>query len=148
MYHLKLKFEGCTGTGRRYKNTPCSLNNLIKITFLIFSHTLVLPSLLSTSFSSFFFFFPPSYCCGKQGALLQAMALLAWMMPTMTPKIPNADAKISTTKIFTNRLPSCASAVGDIVVVVLPLSQTVRRSSTPPRTNQRSNPEIHNINNK
>ena len=50
------------------------------------------------------------YCCGKQAALSQANALFAWIIPTMTPKIPNAEAKISTTKILTNNEPSWASA--------------------------------------
>ena len=32
------------------------------------------------------------------------------MMPTMTPKIPSADAKISMMRILTKREPFCASA--------------------------------------
>ena len=55
---INVPFEGCKLQRSKWYNfTPCSLNNKIKITFLVFSHTLVLPSLLSTSFSSFFFFF-------------------------------------------------------------------------------------------
>ena len=37
-------------------------------------------------------------------------ALLDWMIPTMMPKMPSADAKISTIRILTNRESSCASA--------------------------------------
>lgn len=36
---------------------------------------------------------------------------LDWMIPTMIPKIPSAEAKISTIKILTNKLESCASAM-------------------------------------
>lgn len=37
-------------------------------------------------------------------------ALLDWMIPTMIPNMPRAEAKISTIRIFTNRESSCASA--------------------------------------
>lgn len=33
-------------------------------------------------------------------------ALLDWMIATIMPKMPSAEAKISTIKIFTNRLES------------------------------------------
>ena len=36
---------------------------------------------------------------------------LLWMIPTMIPNIPNADAKISTIKILTNNDASWASPI-------------------------------------
>jgi hypothetical protein len=36
---------------------------------------------------------------------------LLWIIPTMIPKIPRAEAKISTIKILTKRLGSWASAI-------------------------------------
>ena len=44
---------------------------------------------------------------GKVHALLS-------MMPTMIPKIPRADAKISTINTFTNKEESCASAIAQL----------------------------------
>jgi len=37
------------------------------------------------------------------------VAAFAWMIPTMTPKRPRADPKISTINIFTKRSGFCAS---------------------------------------
>lgn len=70
-----------------------------------------------------------AYTCGNS-------AVLDWMMPTMIPKMPRADAKISTMRIFTNRDASWASPRAHALPATpteIPLARFVNPTPSPPQ---------------
>merc|ERR1719384_747474 len=52
--------------------------------------------------------------CRYSKAAIGKVQVLLSIIPTIIPKIPSADAKISTIKIFTNREESWASAIAQL----------------------------------
>lgn len=66
-----------------------------------------------------------------------------WMIATMIPKMPSADAKISTIKIFTNRLASWASARAQLLPATP--TDTLPAQAPPAARQQRTRRGTHGI---